>query len=378
MPSAEPVRPVRPAVATPAHQRAAVLHGPRDLRVSDRPVPVPGPGQVLVRVAAVGLCGSDLHYYADGRNGPNVLRQPTVLGHEASGVVLATGPGADRHALGTPVAVEPAHPCGRCAACRSGRYHQCPRGTCFGSPPTDGALSERVLVPEDFVHPLPEGLAVREGALVEPLAVAVHAVRRAGVTVGDRVLVTGAGPIGLLVLQVALAAGAAAVEVSDVSAARLRCAAGLGASAVHDAAELPPGPAATLADPAGFDVALDCSGNATALAAGLTRLRPGGTAVVVGNPTSDTTALPLAWAQRQEITLTTAFRYSAGDFPAAVALAASGRVRLAELVTATFPLEQAPQALETALTDRDQLKVLVVPGRSPAAGAATTAKEARS
>lgn len=349
--------------------RAAVLHGPKDLRIEERPVPAPGPGEVLVHVAAVGLCGSDLHYYAHGENGPNVLRAPTVLGHEPSGTVLARGPGAERHPVGAPVAVEPAHPCGRCALCRAGRYNLCPRGTCFGSPPTDGALAEHLVVPEDFVHPLPASMDVRHGALIEPLAVAVHAVRRAGLVPGGRVLVTGAGPIGLLVLQVALAAGAASVTVSDVADARLRHAAGLGARTVG-AAELTPDPAraTALADPDGFDVALDCSGNGGALVGAVRALRPGGTAVVVGNPSAPVTELPLAWMQRQEMSLVTAFRY-AGDFPAAVALAGTGRIRLDSLVTASFPLDRADAALQTALTDRTQLKVLVEPGLAPVSGA---------
>ncbi|MFJ9409708.1 NAD(P)-dependent alcohol dehydrogenase [Streptomyces sp. NPDC101393] len=353
----------------PPTHRAAVLYAPQDLRVEERRTPEPGPGQVLVRIAAVGLCGSDLHYYAHGENGPNVLRTPTVLGHEAAGVIAATGPGADRHAVGTPVAIEPAHPCGRCARCRRGAYNQCPHGTCYGSPPTDGALAAYVLAPEDFVHPLPDGLDLRHGALIEPLAVAVHAVRRAGVRPGDRVLVTGAGPIGLLVLQVARAAGADRIEVSDVSPQRLRYAEKWGATRTVDPATAQVVDAAPgmLADPDGFDVALDCSGNAGALVGALRALRPGGTVAVVGNPATVATELPLAWMQRQEITLVTAFRY-ANDFPAAIALAATGRVRLAELVTSCHPLDASDAALRAALTDPAQLKVLVTPETGPAGG----------
>ena len=340
--------------------RAAVLYGPKDLRIEDRTVPRPGPGEVLVAVRAVGLCGSDLHYYAHGENGPNVLRQPTVLGHEPAGRVVGHGEGAGDLAPGTPVAIEPAHPCGRCTLCRAGRYNLCPRGTCFGSPPTDGALAGYVSVPRDFVHPLPESLDVRLGALVEPLAVATHAVRRAALTPGDRVLVTGAGPIGVLVAQLALAAGAGSVTVSDVAAPRREFAARFGVGTV-DAAALTPDPARAhaLADPAGHDLAFDCSGVGPALVSGIRALRPGGTAVVVGNPGRPLTELPLAWMQRQELSLLTSFRYAAGDFAAAVELAASGRVRLAELVTAAFPLERAADALEAALTDPAQMKVLV-------------------
>ncbi|MGP3770332.1 NAD(P)-dependent alcohol dehydrogenase [Streptomyces sp. SDT5-1] len=349
-------------MATTTH-RAAVLHGPKDLRVEDRPVPQPGADEVLVAVRAVGLCGSDLHYYEHGENGPNVLRRPTVLGHEPAGHTVGD---ADGLPAGTPVAIEPAHPCGRCALCRAGRYNLCPQGTCFGSPPTDGALTELVAVPRDFVHPLPDGMDVKLGALVEPLAVAVHAVRRAAVEPGQRVLVTGAGPIGVLVAQVAAACGAT-VTVSDVAPARREFAQRLGLASV-DAAALTPDPARAhaLAAPEGYDTVLDCSGVGPALVSGIRALRPGGTAVVVGNPVHPDTELPLAWMQRQELTLLTSFRYAAGDFAAAVRLAGAGRVRLDGLVTAEFPLERADEALRTALTDRTQLKVLVTPGGADA------------
>ncbi|MER7199760.1 zinc-binding dehydrogenase, partial [Streptomyces sp. NPDC000188] len=256
----------------------------------------------------------------------------------------------------------PAHPCGSCALCRAGRYNLCPEGTCFGSPPTDGALAEYVCVPRDFVHPLPASTDVRIGALIEPLAVAVHAVRRAALAPGHRVLVTGAGPIGVLVAQVAAAVGAGSVTVSDVAAERREFAARLGLHTV-DAAGLAPDPERShaLASPYGYDAVFDCSGVGPALVSGIRALRPGGTAVVVGNPSRPLTELPLAWMQRQELSLVTSFRYGAGDFAAAVALA--GRVRLAELVTSAFPLERAAEALEVALTDPSQMKVLVEPAR---------------
>ncbi|MEU1945627.1 NAD(P)-dependent alcohol dehydrogenase [Streptomyces sp. NPDC020125] len=330
---------------------AAILHGPKDVRIERRPIPQPASGEVLVEIGAVGLCGSDLHYYAHGENGPNVLRSPTALGHEAAGTVVA---GDGPLPAGTRVAIEPAIPCGRCRACRAGRYNQCPHGRCFGSPPTDGALTGHLAVPAEFAHPLPDDFPLTSGALIEPLAVALHAVRRGHVTAGDRVLITGAGPIGLLVLQAARAVGAGETVVTDVNPGRLAHARRLGADRALDTSREP-----LPRDPV-FDIALDCSGIESALAAAAHAVRPGGTVVAVGNPPQPRTTLPLAWMQRQELTLVTAFRY-AGEFPAAVSLAATGRIGLESLVTARFPLERTADALQTALSDPAQLKVVIEP-----------------
>ncbi|GAA2318961.1 hypothetical protein GCM10010376_42280 [Streptomyces violaceusniger] len=244
-----------------------------------------------------------------------MLRSPTALGHEAAGAVVA---GDGPLPAGTPVAIEPAIPCERCRACRAGRYNQCPHGRCFGSPPTHGALTGHLAVPAEFAHPLPDDFPLTSGALIEPLAVALHAVRRGGVTAGDRVLVTGAGPIGLLVLQAARAVGAGETVVTDINPGRLAHARRLGADRVLETSREP------LPQEPLFDIALDCSGVEAALAAAAHAVRPGGSLVAVGNPPQPRTALPLAWMQRQELSLVTAFRY-AGEFPAAVSLAATGR-----------------------------------------------------
>ncbi|SCG11805.1 L-iditol 2-dehydrogenase [Streptomyces sp. MnatMP-M27] len=304
-----------------------------------------------MEIGAVGLCGSDLHYYAHGENGPNVLRSPTALGHEAAGTVLGDGGPLP---AGTRVAIEPAIPCGRCHACRAGRYNQCPHGHCFGSPPTDGALTGHLTVPAEFAHPLPGDLPLGSGALIEPLAVALHAVRRGNVAAGDRVLVTGAGPIGLLVLQAARAVGAGETVVTDINPGRLAHAHRLGADRTLDTSREP------LPQEPLFDIALDCSGIEAALTAAAHAVRPGGTLVAVGNPPRPRTTLPLAWMQRQEHSLVTAFRY-AGEFPAAVSLAAAGRVDLESLITSRFPLERSADAFRTALCDPAQLKVVIEP-----------------
>lgn len=337
---------------TPTVTRAAVLHGPEDLRIEQIPLRPLGPHDVLVGVDAVGVCGSDMHYFAAGRNGQNVLRSPTVLGHEAAGVVRAAGVGADLP-VGTRVAIEPAVGCGVCPTCRSGRYNLCPTGTCFGSPPTHGTLAELLVAPRHALHVLPEGIPLELGAMIEPLAVAVWAVRRADVRPGHRVLITGAGPIGVLVAQVAAAAGATEIVVTDVNDARLARALELGATAVLNTAQEPP-------DLTGMDRLLECSGHPPALWQGIRTLGPAARATVVGQAAPSVDGLPLAFLQRFEIDLVTAFRY-AHAFPTAIALAAGGRVDLAAVVTGRFSLDDAADALRAPGRDPAHLKVVIRP-----------------
>jgi len=339
--------------AVPTRTRAAMLYGARDLRTTELDVPAPGATDVLVRVAAVGVCGSDMHYYAAGRNGPNVLRQPTVLGHEASGMVVAAGPGA-RVAVGTRVAVEPALGCGRCATCLQGAYNVCPNGTCLGSPPTHGTMTEHLVVPDRAAHPLPDSIDTVVGSMIEPLAVAVWAVQRAEVGLGHRVLVTGAGPIGLLVAQVARAAGAVEVIVTDVNDHRLAVAAELGTTQTINTGATP------LAEDLRVDRVLECTGVPAVLWTAIRAVRPRGRVTAVGQAAPSVDGLPLGHLQRYEIDLVTAFRY-AHAYPTAIALAASGAVAVDRIVTGRFGLDRAAEAVQAPVTDPTHLKVLVTP-----------------
>jgi L-iditol 2-dehydrogenase len=160
--------------------RAAVLHAVRDVRVEERPVPEPGPLDVLVEIAAVGVCGSDVHYYEHGRIATRVVRAPHVLGHESAGRVVAAGERVTKHAVGDRVALEPGLPCGRCRECRAGRYNLCRDVRFLGAPPTDGAFTRFVAIHEDFAHALPDGVSDEAGALMEPLSVALWACEKAG------------------------------------------------------------------------------------------------------------------------------------------------------------------------------------------------------
>jgi L-iditol 2-dehydrogenase len=328
--------------------RAAVLHAAGDLRLEERAAPEPGPREVLVEIAVVGVCGSDVHYYEHGRIGARVVRGPHVLGHEASGRVVALGEGASRVAVGDRVALEPGVPCGRCRECRAGRYNLCRDVAFLGAPPVDGAFRGLVALHEDFVFALPDSVSDEAGALLEPLSVGLWACRRAGVTAGDRVLVTGAGPIGLLAVQAARASGAVEVAVTDLNPRRLELALRTGATVAGEAVDFE------------ADVLIECSGAPAALAAGLRALAPAGRAVVVGMGYDDSTAVPLALLQGRELWLSGTFRY-AGTYPAAIELVASGAVDVEAIVTGRVGLEGTEAALRAGREDPESVKVLVEP-----------------
>ena len=332
--------------------RAAVLHGPGDVRVEDRAVPEPGPREVLVEVAAVGVCGSDIHYYEHGRIGSFVVRAPMVLGHESAGRVVALGEGATRHAVGDRVTLEPGVPCGRCRECRAGRYNLCQDVKFFATPPIDGAFANFVAIHEDFAFALPDSVSDEAGALMEPLSVGVWACQKAGVSAGDRVLVTGAGPIGLLAAQCARAFGATEITVTDVNPHRLEMASRTAATRVVNVAE-------EQID-AEADALIECSGHPDSLSAGIAALRPGGTAVLVGMGPEEEGTVPLSLIQNRELWVTGTFRY-ANTYPRAIALAAEGRVDLEAIITGHYGLDDAEAALRAGREDPAAVKVMVMP-----------------
>ncbi|CAA9314797.1 MAG: Sorbitol dehydrogenase [uncultured Frankineae bacterium] len=335
--------------------RVAVLNRPGELVLEDRPEPQPGPGQVQVRVASVGVCGSDTHYYEHGRIGDFVVESPLVLGHEASGEVVAVGDGVTSLQPGQRVSIEPGVPDLVCEQCLAGRYNLCPQMRFFATPPVDGAFAEHVVVHAAFAHPVPDSMSDDAAALLEPLSVGVWACRKGRVTAGSRVLVTGAGPIGLVAVQTALAFGATQVVVSDVNPHRLALARELGATDVVDAREhsvrdLPRPP----------QVLLECSGFPPAIGEGLRALDRAGRAVLVGMG-GDEVPLPLSTVQTRELEVTGTFRY-ANTWPTAIALVSSGRVDLDRLVTGTYGLAQAADALTASRDDATAVKVVVRPG----------------
>ena len=334
--------------------RAAVLRAAGDVVVEERPTPRPGPGQVLVRVRSVGVCGSDTHYYEHGRIGRFVVDSPLVLGHEASGEVVELGEGVTDLVPGQRVSVEPGVPDLTCEQCLAGRYNLCPNMVFYATPPVDGAFAEYVVTHHAFAHPVPDTISDDAAALLEPLSVAIWACRKGRVSAGSRVLVTGAGPIGLLAVQTALAFGATDVAVSDVNPARLQLAGELGATRLVDArtervTDLDPAP----------QVLLECSGFPPAIGDGIRALDRAGRAVLVGMG-GDEVPLPLSMVQERELEVTGTFRY-AGTWPTGIALVAAGRVDLDRLVTGSYSLEEAADALTASRRDEHSVKVVVRP-----------------
>jgi L-iditol 2-dehydrogenase len=330
--------------------RASVLTAPHSIEVEERPVPSPGPDEVLVRVGSVGVCGSDVHYYRHGRIGDFVVKEPLVLGHEVGGRITEVGELIDRSRIGERVALEPQRPCRRCRQCKTGHLNLCPDMQFFATPPIDGAFCDYVVLPADFAHPVPDSMSEAAVALCEPLSVGLWANEKGGTTAGSRVFVTGAGPIGALCALAARARGATEIIVSDpVESRRTRIAELTGATTVDptagfDAAEV------------GADVFLECSGATPALQQGLASVRPGGIAVMVGHGDSEIT-LPLIHMQMREVWLTGIFRY-VDTWPVAISLVSSGVIDLDALVTARFDLDHVEDAL-TSDDDPQSMKSVV-------------------
>ncbi|MGW1212299.1 L-idonate 5-dehydrogenase [Streptomyces sp. NPDC002499] len=334
-----------------------VIHGQGDLRVEELPVPEPGPGQALVAVRYGGVCGSDLHYWRHGGVGDFRLKEPMLLGHEVVGTVLAYGsPEASSPAVGTPVAVHPATPCGVCPECVAGRRNVCRDTRYLGSaaryPHVQGGFAAQVVVPAEQLRPLPADLELCRAALAEPLSVALHAVRRAGDVEGRHVLVTGAGPIGCLVVAAAKAAGAARVTATDILPAALEYARHAGADTLVRADD---------PDDAGWpdevDVAVEASGVAAGLETCLRLVRRGGVVVQLGMLPPGPSPFAGNLVVSREIELRGAFRFD-GEFDEALRLLAA-EPAFDALVSAVVPVREAESAFELAADRARSCKVLL-------------------
>ena len=303
----------------------------------------------------MGVCGSDIHYFEHGRIGRFTVDAPLVLGHEASGEVVGLGSAVSRLTLGQRVSLEPGVPDFTCPQCLAGRYNLCTDMRFFATPPIDGAFAELVTIHEQFAHPVPDQLSDDAAALLEPLSVGLWACRKAEVTAGSRVLITGAGPVGLVTAQCALALGASEVTVTDINKHRLQLAQDLGATTTLDS-----GTTSLTDSGVEPDVLLECSGHPEALADALPTVARAGRVVLVGMG-ADEAPLPISRIQEYELTVTGTFRY-AHTWPAVISLASTGRVQLDRLVTGHYGLDQVREALTANRDDAKAVKPIVRPG----------------
>lgn len=328
--------------------RVAKVVAPREIRLEDAPVPSPGSGEVLVRIKAVGVCGSDLQYYAHGRIGEVRFEAGHILGHEVAGVVEALGPDTDGPAPGTPVVVDPAIPCGECRYCAAGHPNLCRHLRFFGSPPTSGALREYLTHPSHLVLPLPVGTTFPVGAVSEALGVAIHAVGLSHLRVGDSAAVFGCGPIGLLIARVAQLAGARPVLASEPLAHRRAAASQFGVAAAFDPVKDDlVGAIRDRTGGDGVDVAFEAAGSESATVQAMDAVRPGGTLVLVGYWKADQVTLPGIRAMRKGLTIRFVRRMK-HMFPRALELLRQGLVNLPALISHEFKFSEVAEAFARA------------------------------
>ncbi len=342
-----------------------MLYGAKDLRLERGDEPPVGDGQVKVRFGAGGICGSDLSYYGKGRVGDFAVMQPLCLGHEVSGEVVEVGAGVTRVKKGDRVAINPNQPCRICRTCVAGKGHLCLKMNFYGSaavfPHIQGVFREVIVASEAQCFPVPQSCDFRTAAMAEPLAVALHAVRRAGLLVGKSVLVTGVGPIGSLCVLAARRAGAARIVVTDVADGALKRAEALGIDDAVNAVSAPERVEAWYANKGSFDVTFECSGNAAAMTTAIQATASGGCVVQVGMIAGPTADIPVNRFVSREVDLLGAFRFDS-EYGAAVHELATGGIDVSPLLTHTFKMTAANDAFAVAADRSQSMKVHLVFG----------------
>jgi L-iditol 2-dehydrogenase len=338
--------------------RTAVLTETEQFEFEQRECPEPDPDEVLVAVRDVGICGSDVHYYRHGRIGDYVVEEPLVLGHESAGEIIEVGENVSDLESGDRVTLEPGVPCRRCTHCKRGDYHLCPDVTFMATPPDDGAFAEYVAWPADFAYALPEDVSTRAGALCEPLSVGIHAARRGNVGVGDRVLISGAGPIGLLAMEAVRAAGATEIFLSDIVEQKLELAEERGAdrtinSRKEDLSET----IDECTNGRGVDVVIEASGAPPAIQSTLETVHRGGDIVLIGLPSDGEIPLDTLEIIDNEIDVHGSFRYK-NTYGTAVDLLAEGVVDVQGIIDFETPLGDIENAFQRA-QDTETVKGMI-------------------
>ena len=326
--------------------KAALLYGPGEFRIGDLPMPVAGPGQVLLQVSVVGVCGSDVHYFLDGGIGDARVKEPFIIGHEFSARIVALGPGVEGPAVGTRVAVDPAISCGKCELCLAGHPNLCRNILFCSTPPTPGALREYMAHPAELCFPIPDSILDGEATVLEPLGVALHAAFLAKLHPGDTIAILGCGPIGLLTLQVARISGARAAYVTDLVPERLEMAKKLGATATFNSrAGDPVAWIRDLTQGRGVDVAFETAWADETVAQVAEMARNGGKLVMAGIPREDVAVFPAHAVRRKGLTIKYVRRMK-HTYPRAIAMVQDGLIDVSTLITHRFPLEEVTEAYE--------------------------------
>lgn len=340
--------------------KAFYMTGPRKMEMREIGVPVPKEDQVLIKLEYVGICGSDVHYLEHGRIGDFVVEGDFILGHECSGVVVETGKNAKRLKAGDRVALEPGVPCGQCEFCRSGKYNLCPDVEFLATPPYHGCLMNYIAFPENMAFKLPDNVSTKEGALVEPLAVGLHAAAQGNVRLGDKVVILGAGTIGLVTLLACKAYGATEVTVVDVIEKRLEVAKNLGATRVINAkTENAVETMTALTNGAGVDKVIETAGNEHTIKQCPYLVKRGGTIVLVGLAPKDIIDFNFMQIMVKEADIKTVFRYR-NLYPSAIGAIADGKINVKGIVTHEFDFEESDKAFDFVIENKNDVVKAVI------------------
>jgi len=346
----------------PATMKAAMLKSPGHIEMEEIQVPKINGNDVLVKVMAVGVCGSDIHYYEHGRIGNYVVEYPMILGHECAGIVVDIGPDVKTLKVGDRVAVEPGVTCGLCEYCKSGRYNLCPKVEFLATPPIDGAFVQYIKHREDFLFKIPDSLSFEEAALIEPYSVGIHAAKRLQIKAGSTVAIMGMGPIGLTAVAAVKAFGVSQIIVTDLEENRLEAAKKLGADIAINVRTLDANQMIKeVTEGKGVDAAFETAGNPKALQSALKALKRGGKLAIIGLPAQAEIGLNIPFISEYEAEIHGIFRY-ANTYPQGIKFLSSGKSGLKSLITDRYPLEQTQEAMERARTNKaGSLKVVVYP-----------------
>lgn len=332
--------------------KTAVMTDLKKVEIQERPIPAPAANEVLVKVEYVGICGSDLHYFEHGRIGDFIVETPFVLGHEAGGTVVEVGADVKDLKVGDRVAMEPGKTCGECEFCKAGKYNLCKDVIFFATPPVDGVFQEYVAHEAGLCFKLPENVSTMEGALIEPLAVGMHAANQGGAHLGQTAVVTGAGCIGLVSLLALKAMGVSKVIVVDIVEKRLQKALELGADVVINGKdEDTVARLMEITDGKGVDLGIETAGSQITASQIIKAAKKGATVVFVGYSPSGEMTLPIGMALDKELTFKTIFRYR-NIYPMAIEAVASGKINIKDIVTDYFELDDIQNALDSCVNNK--------------------------